>query len=246
MINNPNSLDYLMKTNPDAAKGLLSIMYDPVSEEKIQQIKKRYEYLNDFHVKEKQMKKTDQGDLLEELVLDIFSEKYFDIITNKRTTTNEIDLLIKIRNYSSLKMFGIIPDWMNKECFLIECKNYTSNVEVTYLNKFHSLLTYTGSQVGLFVSYKGVTGTNKWKDARGLINKINLMNKANEKLPIILDINKSNMITLLEKNNYKVFEWLKDLKINHDFELFEEDEKINSESITHENQEHIQIKKASL
>ncbi|MGL5125407.1 MAG: restriction endonuclease [Fusobacteriaceae bacterium] len=241
MISNPNSLDYLMEINPDAAKEILSTTHKPVSEDKVEKIQKGYERLNDFHVKENKIKTTEQGDLLEELVLDIFSENNFDIITNKRTTTNEIDLLIKIKNYSSLKMFGIIPDWMNKEYFLIECKNYTSNVGVTYLNKFHSLLTYTGSQVGLFISYNGVTGTNKWKDARGLINKINLMNKANEKLPIILDINKSNMITILEKNKYNVFNWLKELKINHDFELFEENEKINSDTITHENQNFIQI-----
>lgn len=241
MTSNPNSLDYLLETNPDAAKQILSIMFDPVSEDKVEKIQKGYERLNDFHVKENEMKTTEQGDLLEELVLDIFSENHFDVITNKRTSTNEIDLLIKIKNYIPLKMFGIIPDWMTKEYFLIECKNYTTNVGVTYLNKFHSLLTYTDSQVGLFISYKGVTGTSKWKDARGLINKINLMNKANEKLPIILDVNKANMITLLKKNNYNVFNWLKELKINHDFELFEEDEKINGDSITHENQEYIKI-----
>lgn len=241
MTSNSNSLDYLLETNPDAAKEILSIMFNPVSEDKVEKIQKGYERLNDFHVKENEMKTTEQGDLLEELVLDIFSENHFDVITNKRTSTNEIDLLIKIKNYSQLKIFGIIPDWMTKEYFLIECKNYTTNVGVTYLNKFHSLLTYTGSQVGLFISYKGVTGTSKWKDARGLINKINLMNKANEKLPIILDVNKANMITLLKKNNYNVFNWLKELKIDHDFELFEEDEKINGDSITHENQEYIKI-----
>lgn len=242
MTNNTNSLDHLMSINPEVAKFLMGVMCENVSEEKINQIKEKYEHLNSFHRKKKKIKTTEQGDLLEELVLDIFSEECFDIVTNKRTSTNEIDLLIKIKNYSLLKMFEIIPEWMNKEYFLIECKNYTSNVEVTYLNKFHSLLSYTDSQVGLFISYKGVTGSNKWKDARGLINKVNLMNKANKKLPIILDINKSNMITLLAKNNYKVFSWLKELKINHDFELFEKDEKINGESIIHENQEHINIK----
>lgn len=61
------------------------------------------------------------------------------------------------------------------DSFLCECKNYAGKVGVTYVGKFYSLMRYTKTKFGIFVSWNGVTGKDgDWQDAIGLIKKIAL------------------------------------------------------------------------
>jgi hypothetical protein len=122
------------------------------------------------------LSKEEKGKKLEELSTVLFEksvENMFDVYRNSRTSTNEIDLLIRWTEQarlsgvsSSFPCFG--------ESFLCECKNYNGAVSVTYVGKFSSLMSVTSVDFGIMISWDGVTGRGKWSDSMGLIKKIAL------------------------------------------------------------------------
>ena len=152
----------------------------------------------------------EQGDLLEILIEQILNSiEILDFKSNPRTSSNEIDFLVTLNQFGSyLKGQNRIPSWF-PERLLIECKNYSKPVGITYVGKFKSLMDVTSIKFGLFISTKGITGasTKAWKDATGYIKKISLIHPNEVEKQIILDIN-INMIENFLNNGYTFFEFL--------------------------------------
>lgn len=117
-----------------------------------------------------------KGQKLEELTSLLFEksvENLFDVFRNYRTSTNEIDLLIRWTENARLSgINNAFPCF--GELFLAECKNYNGPISVTYVGKFCSLMSVTNTVFGIIVSWDGVSGRTKWNDSKGLIKKIAL------------------------------------------------------------------------
>lgn len=130
-------------------------------------------------IKEGGLAKGEKGKKLEELSNIVFKdsvENLFDVYKNCRTSTNEIDLLI--RWTENARLAGINSAFpCFGETFLCECKNYDGPVNVTFVGKFSSLMAVTNTNFGVMVSWDGVTGRSKWSDSKGLIKKIALREK---------------------------------------------------------------------
>lgn len=118
----------------------------------------------------------DKGILLEELMYTLFHRGYSSLLVcgkNYRTSTNEIDLRISWTEEAKYQRFTEIYNCFGSS-FLCECKNYDKKVDVTYVGKFYSLLATTDTNLGIMISWNGVTGRSPWSDASGLIKKIAL------------------------------------------------------------------------
>ena len=118
---------------------------------------------------------TERGELLEQMARCLFFEgnAFFEEIHNARSSSNEIDLLIKWSSFSKLNQINNSFPFMS-DTFFCECKNYSDSVSVTYVGKFYSLLKVSNKKFGIVFSLKGVTGRGNWADAKSLIKKIAL------------------------------------------------------------------------
>ena len=118
----------------------------------------------------------EKGKKLEDLSSILFEkgiDNLFDVYRNCRTSTNEIDLLVRWTEMARLS--GISNSFpCFGELFLCECKNYDGPVNVTYVGKFSSLMSVTNTGLGVMISWDGVTGRSNWSDSKGLIKKIAL------------------------------------------------------------------------
>ncbi len=116
----------------------------------------------------------EKGDKLEDCanILVTGGNNYFEVYRNISTSTNEIDLLVRwtltATTLNANNYFTFI-----KDRFLIECKNYQSPLDVTYVGKFYSLLKVSSINFGIIISTNGLTGRN-WEAANGLVKKIAL------------------------------------------------------------------------
>lgn len=117
-----------------------------------------------------------KGEALEKITSILFQDgaaSIFDVYRNCRTSTNEIDLLIRwtenarVANIS--RAFPVFGD-----SFLCECKNYKEKVGVTYVGKFFSLMNVTDTKLGIMISWEGISGRGEWSAAKGLVKKIAL------------------------------------------------------------------------
>lgn len=123
----------------------------------------------------------EKGDRLENLVEFIIRKTYFfEIYKNVHTETNEIDEVIVLSDrgkqaIQSLNLArNLIP--ISQDLFLGECKNYKSNLGVTYVGKFYSLLSVTGIPFGVIFTQKGLTGDSEgYKDAYGLTKVLRMV-----------------------------------------------------------------------
>lgn len=124
-----------------------------------------------------------KGNRLEDVVEFIIKKSYFfEIFKNVRTETNEIDEVIALsdRGKQALKSFNLsrelIPIDVN--LFLGECKNYNSNLGVTYVGKFYSLMAVKDISFGILFTQKGLTGDSEgYKDAYGLVKVLRMIEK---------------------------------------------------------------------
>lgn len=114
----------------------------------------------------------EKGDALETLTRTALeSLKFFDAEPNVHTSTNEIDFLCNLNKAGTVaKSKGYFS---LEDHFLIECKNYASPVNVTFVGKFASLLISHKKSLGILVSTKGITGSG-WNHAYGLTKKLYL------------------------------------------------------------------------
>jgi len=143
-----------------------------------------------------------KGDILESLskyLLNI-SGGIFDIDKNLRTSTNEIDLLVKL-NSKGLLLSSINIIDKRFSCFISECKNYKTAIGVTHIGKFCSLLLSTQVKLGIVFSYHGVTG-NGWNYAAGLIKKFYLSKENIGERFCIIDFNVSDFIRIKHGDNF--------------------------------------------
>lgn len=160
------TLSELMK-NASRYKSTLLMMND----ENIEKFKELY-----YYIEGGKLSRADKGKKLEDLSKLLFQNSVanlFDVFKNCRTSTNEIDLLIRWTEMARISGISAAFPCFG-ESFLCECKNYNGAVGVTYIGKFSSLMTITNTKFGVMVSWDGVTGRSKWSDSLGLIKKIAL------------------------------------------------------------------------
>jgi hypothetical protein len=75
----------------------------------------------------------------------------FSVWKNVTTTTNEIDILVKVG--LTIQVSPVIRQWGSH--FLCECKLVNKGVNATWIGKLNSVLELHGSEVGVLVSSKG-------------------------------------------------------------------------------------------
>lgn len=127
-------------------------------------------------IRDNNFQEVDKGQLLEQLMYSIFIHGYstiWECRKNCRTSTNEIDIQLNWTENARLAHINASFPCFG-ESFLCECKNYKGVVSVTYVGKFYSLLKVTNSQMGVLVSWEGISGRGSWSDSKGLIKKIAL------------------------------------------------------------------------
>ena len=156
----------------------------------------------------------------------MFPHDIFEVIRNARTSTNEIDLLVRCSEKARSIGLNNTFDFMQKQ-FIGECKNYGDKISVTYVGKFYSLLKTSNTQFGIMFSLHGLTGTGKWQNSKGLVRKIALKDNL-----YIIDFNKSDFIKI--KNKQKNFFQIIDDKY---FEL-QNDIDFSKYVFEHENQDY--------
>lgn len=153
------------------------------------------------------LKTKETGDILEDLVKFIFkSIPMFQYAGKVRTNTNEVDHIIKLSSEGRvLKADNLVE--INQNYFIGESKNYIDTISVTWINKLYSLMSSTGTKLGVIFSYHGLTGTKScggWQEAKGFTKKIllasmGLSNQDEDKQAMyILDFNKDHFIKLKE------------------------------------------------
>lgn len=117
--------------------------------------------------------KGEKGKKLEEITSLLFQNSvtgFFDVYRNCRTSTNEMDLLVRWTDNARLSNINsAFPCF--EDSFLCECKNYNGKVNVTYVGKFCYLMNVTDTSLGIMVAWEGVTSRSKWSDSSGLIKK---------------------------------------------------------------------------
>lgn len=129
----------------------------------------------------------DKGDRLEQLVEFIIRKTYFfEVYKNVRTETNEIDevIILSDRGKQAIKSFNLSRELIpiKEDLFLGECKNYQSNLGVTYVGKFYSLLSISNIAFGVIFTQKGLTGDSEgYKDAYGLTKVLRMVEKINKR-----------------------------------------------------------------
>lgn len=137
------------------------------------------------------------GDALENLVKVIGdSTNLFEVYSNQRTSTNEIDhLFISKPQAKQLIQSHVFSEFEN---MIIECKNYNKKVGVTWVGKLYSLLKASNCNVGVLFSYHGLTGNkNGWNAAVGLTKKIYLKDEI-----LILDFNNNDINRLVHGESF--------------------------------------------
>ena len=93
-----------------------------------------------------------KGEAFEAMMRLVFkSVPSFTVWKNVATTTNEIDLLVKIG--LAIQVSPIIRQWGSH--FLCECKLVKKGVNATWIGKLNSVLEIHSSEVGVLVSSQG-------------------------------------------------------------------------------------------
>ncbi len=197
-----NALEVLKNVNDDYRYEKICEMSQS-QKEKYTELLERFEQLNG--VKEKDCEtdnlKKQKGEALENLVkylLEI-SGDIFEVERNIRTSTNEIDDLVALKQKGKMLLgHGLINKKL--ELFLGECKNYSGTVSVTYVGKFCSLMLTNSTKLGIMFSYHGISGKG-WNNASGLVKKFYLHKEKLEERFCIIDFSIKEFKAILEGKN---------------------------------------------
>ncbi|MDT2669509.1 restriction endonuclease [Enterococcus dongliensis] len=186
MENNIDSVISLLKNNPEYFKKDITF-----SKEQSDQISESISLLeNGAFSSEKE-----KGESFEKVIKDIFCiHGLFEVKTNSRTSTNEIDLLLMPTLYGT-KIIDFVFNRFLDGNIIVECKNYKKKVDVTWIGKLASLLDVSKVSVGLLITKSGITGRGNWDAGQGLIRKISL-----KKNILIIDLVLKDFIELDGKN----------------------------------------------
>ena len=163
----------------------------------------------------------EKGDRLEKLVEFIIQKTYFfEIYKNVHTETNEIDEVITLsdRGKQAIQSFNLSRDLIpiKQDLFLGECKNYKSNLGVTYVGKFYSLLSVTGIPFGIVFTQKGLTGDSEgYKDAYGLTKVLRMVELSKGKDFFIITFTMEDYESMLEGTTF--FDLVKAKKMEMQF-----------------------------
>lgn len=178
--------------------------------------------LDDFKKKNSSKCSTkEKGDSLENIASFVLkSGNIFEVYKNVRTSTNELDQLVKTTvNGRILCSNGILDSRLSN--FIGECKNYNKGVSVTYVGKVCSLLQTMNIKICILFSYKGITGSG-WKDASGLVKKFYMSKENQNEKYCIIDFNISDFESIKLGNNFlKIIEdKIMALKVDTDYSAF--------------------------
>ncbi|NCT39912.1 acetylglutamate semialdehyde dehydrogenase [Bacillus sp. EB93] len=139
----------------------------------------------------------EKGKALEEIVQYILDKSaVFEVYSNVRTSSNEIDILARLNAKGKYFKGQGLLDF--HDSFLSECKNYNKKVDVTWVGKFYSLVKYTKNNLGILFSYKGLSG-DKWHNAVGLTKKLYLLEEDER---YIIDFNYNDFKKLSEGKSF--------------------------------------------
>ncbi len=179
----------------------------------------------------------EKGDRLEKLVEFIIQKTYFfEIYKNVHTETNEIDEVITLsdRGKQAIQSFNLSRDLIpiKQDLFLGECKNYKSNLGVTYVGKFYSLLSVTGIPFGIVFTQKGLTGDSEgYKDAYGLTKVLRMVESSKGKDFFIITFTMEDYERMLEGTTF--FDLVKakkmEMQLASDYTTFLADNKHEAE-----------------
>lgn len=196
MMSEINVIDALAAINNNCSYEAIC-EFSPDKKQKYKQLLQRVKAVN-----EQSLTTTEKGKALEALVTFLLkaSGGIFEVHTNLRTHTNEIDQLMQLTpSGKSLLAHGLIDFRYNS--FIAECKNYNGKVDVTYVGKFCSLLLTNNVKLGVLFSYKGITGAG-WSDASGLVRKFYLHKEKSEDRFCIIDFNYTDFEAILNGENF--------------------------------------------
>lgn len=230
-----NAFNMFAKFTPDQLVIYKKLLSDFIEQHKDDNIKdEEAEDAKD----DKKQSTTEIGDALENLITFIFSSlPAFKVAGKIRTNSNEIDHIIMLSEEGrAIKSDNLID--FSQNYFLGESKNYCTRIKVTWINKLYSLLSSTGTRLGVVFSFHGLTGQTKcggWQEAKGFTKKILLSTLGlnptveEEKNAIyLIDFNIVHFSMLLEKSIIEVIEnEMKKLKfdVKKEITIFEKHDK---------------------
>ncbi|HAR5604689.1 TPA: hypothetical protein ACOE5A_002703, partial [Staphylococcus aureus] len=122
-------IKFLMET-------LENVSFKDIDEQFVLDAEEYKTLVKDLSILEKPSVSTkEKGDRLERILINILSNSgLFNVTSNKRTSTNEIDIrvekttqLVLVENHYSFDVENVI---------YFECKNYSRKLGVTYIGKF--------------------------------------------------------------------------------------------------------------
>lgn len=197
--------------------------------EKLDELKKIELELENLYNKKVKKTALEKGKLFEKYINIIleFNSNVISIRPNVKTSTNEIDFHLSLTKLGKLKRYQrLIPSYI-PDFFIFECKNYNKALDVTYVNKFHSILVTQPYSFGVLFSPTGVTGESYkvWKDGLGFIKKVNFLAfnignsfcKGNtecilkDRFPILCYSNKKKIKELTKEYECDFFNWISHL-----------------------------------
>lgn len=145
----------------------------------------------------------DKGNKLENLIFFIIENTpIFEAYPNIRSSTNEVDIFIKLNDLGNMMLANKIIDLKSNQ-IIIECKNYDkTKIDVTWVGKFCSLLLQSPARVGILISHKGFKGKGKWDSAKGLAKKFYYYKERTDEKKYILDITLNEIKQSVNDNNF--------------------------------------------